>query len=145
VVGELQLVVGAELPVELPEDAVGGEFVGELRGDAHGGLVVPLVLVGAEEPQLVLDDRAGELEGGVVVLVAGVGHAPVLGLVGVAAGEAVGLEVEVRVAVEGIRALPGDDVEDRALHVAVFGGRPHREDLDLLDGVGIGPGPGGAR
>ena len=48
-VAEGQLVLGADLPVELAEDAVGLLVREEGRVDADRSLGVPLVLVGREE------------------------------------------------------------------------------------------------
>ena len=106
VVAEGQLVLRADLPVQLPEDAV-RLLVGEERGSTPAGdLASDLVLVGGEEPELVLQDRARELERGVAEVLAMEGEAAVLGVGRVAPRQAVRLEVEVGVAVE-LRSIPG--------------------------------------
>jgi hypothetical protein len=151
--GPDQLVLGVDLPVQLAEVAVGaaaGGGEGIRRVDADVPVVVALVGVGGEEPELVLDDRAPELGADVGVLVAREGaarvavragvHEAAVGIpdgLGVVRGQAVRLVVEAEVAVELVRPLPGHDVVDGARQVAVLGGRAEREDLDLLDRVRV--------
>ena len=99
-----------------------------------------LVIQRSEEPELVPDERSRHLHGGVSPLLAVIRAAVVERCRGVARRQRVVLEVDVGIAVQLVATLAGDDVEDRALHVAVFGGRAELQDLDLLDGVGVGPG-----
>ena len=96
------------------------------------------MLVRGEEPQPVFDQPAAELGAVVQEVVALEREAEVFLLGRVAAGQAVALGEDVEVAVELVRALAGDDVVDRAVHVAILRRRPQRDDLDLFDGVDAG-------
>ena len=146
-------VPGARLPGELAEHVVGapvaggdlghlvaGEGVGAL-GAAHLGVVelhagaVDVELGRGEEPELVLDDRAADVDG---VLLVGVGG-QLLGPLLVGQGL---VDLEVLVAVERgdeglelVAAGLGDDVHRAAQGAAVLGVHAAGDDLHRLDGV----------
>jgi hypothetical protein len=44
----------------------------------------------------------------------------------VAGGQLIVLEIDVGIAVQGVAALPGHDIEDGTLNIAVFGGGAER-------------------
>ena len=115
---------------------------GERRIGARLAVVVTLVLVTREEPQMIAHDRAAEAGGEVAVPLplvparpsAGVGDGPHDRLTRPRGR----LPVVRRVELEEIAALFGDDVEDGALHVAVLDRRARRLNLDLLNRVDAG-------
>ena len=134
-----QLPGGSDSPRELYEDLV---LLGGPRVDGVGPrltVVVAEVLVPGEEPQPITQHWTTEIRGGVVVPIplvpAGWLAGPGIGQVHRLTRQGRRLSVVRRVIQESVAALPGDDVDDRSLHVAELRRCAHALNLHLLNEV----------
>src|SRR5207249_1813648 len=99
------------------------------------------ILVSRKEPQPIANNRTAEARREVAVPGALVPALPFRGLRSIQceqyrlAGQAGRLPVIRRVVQKAVAALPGDDVDDGPLGVAVLGGSPHGLDLYFLNEV----------
>src|SRR5207245_3786001 len=134
----IQVQAWLELPRELGEELVLLIRPGKRRVRARLTVVVPQILVSRKEPEPVANHRTTEIGREITVL-----HALVPGLRLAGrdrqqhrlAGQAGCLAVVRRVVLKAIAPLPGDDIENRALKVAVLGARSRRLDLHFLNEI----------
>ena len=138
VIALIQVQAWCELPRELGEELVLLIRPGKRPVCAGLTVVVPQILVSREEPEPVANHGTTEIGREITVL-----HALVPGLRLAGrdrqphrlAGQAGRLAVVRRVVLKAIAPLSGDDIENRALKIAVFGGGSRRLDLHFLNEI----------
>ena len=133
-----QLPAASQLPRELDENLVLLVGPGELWIAAGLAVVVAQMLVSREEPQPIANRRTADVRREVTVPGTFVGAFLLAGAVWEShglAGQTGGLPIVRSVIQKPLASLPGDDVDDSALNVAVLGGRPDGLDLYFLNEV----------
>ena len=131
-------------PVELDVVPVRKILVRQLGIVAHLVVGVAEILVGEEEPGLVLFDRTAERKRQVGELVSAepdisVARQPSSVGRDVVVGQRVALVPDVGRPFERVGSGLGHDIHGSARHVAVLGRGADRQHLDLFDGIGVGP------